>query len=419
MPIRSAKKPVVQSEQRNYVSPNARGAFYVQNVYVGTHMQGVKPGSIKALRIVESPEKRTWTAPLSWSGQGLQAAAMNWLCFENKRILGTVPVETDGSAYFEVPGNTYVYFQALDAEGKMVQSMRSGAYVQPGERYGCVGCHEKRVGDVPKAERKPLALARAPSKLDGSYNLRGLARGTPPHLYSFQKEVQPVLNGKCVTCHDYGKPAGEKLNLSGDLGAYFCTSYVDLQVKRQVKCIGAGPAVTQPPYAWGAHASPLTKALYGHGNVKLTADERDRIITWMDINAPYWPSYECAWPANPGGRMPITCAELKRLGEITGVQVARKSKNAQREQLNFTRPEKSRILDAVKTKPAAYAEALAILQTGKDRLKTTPRADMDGFVPCSVDRAREARYQKRLAEERAVYEAIRTGGKRYDARPAQ
>ena len=419
MPIRSAKKPVVQSEQRNYVSPNAVGSFYVQNVYVGTHMKGVKPGSIKALRIIESPEKRTWTVPLSWSGNGQQAAVMNWHSLENKRILGTVPVEADGSAYFEVPGNTFVYFQALDAEGKMVQSMRSGAYVQPGERYGCVGCHENRVGDVPKAEKKPLALARVPSKLDGSYNLRGLARGTPPHLYSFQKEVQPIFNAKCVACHDYGTEGGKKLNLSGDLGAYFCTSYVDLWAKNYVHCIGAGPAAIQPAYAWGAHASPLTKALYGHGDVKLTADERDRLITWMDINAPYWPCYECAWPENHGGRMPITCDEFKRLSEITGVKIARRSRDRQLEQLNFTRPEKSRILDAVKTKPAAYAEALAILQAGKDRLKTTPRADMDGFVPCTVDHAREARYQKRLAEERAVYEAIRTGGKRYDARPAQ
>ena len=145
---------------------------------------------------------------------------MNWHSFENKRILGTVPVEADGSAYFEVPGNTFVYFQALDEKGKMVQSMRSGAFVQPGETYGCVGCHEKRVGEAAPVAERPLAMRRAPSKMNGWYG--------PARLFSFQKEVQPVLTKHCVSCHDYGKKAGKKLNLSGDRGAFFCTSYVDL-----------------------------------------------------------------------------------------------------------------------------------------------------------------------------------------------
>jgi hypothetical protein len=39
---------------------------------------------------------------------------------------------------------------------------------------------------------------------------------------------------------------------------------------------------------------------------------------------------------------------------------------------------------------------------------------MEGFVPCAADQARELRYQRRLAEERRVYEAIRTGRKVYD-----
>lgn len=407
------KKPVVQSEQRNFESPTASGRFYVQNVYSGTHMKGVKPGTIKALRVVESPEKRSWIGVRSWFGHGEEAAAMNWHSFENKRILGTVPVEEDGSAYFEVPGNTFVYFQALDGEGKMVQSMRSGAYLQPGELYGCVGCHENRVGDVPKTEKQPLAMRRAPSKLDGAYNLRGLEKGTKAHLYSFQKEVQPVFAAKCIVCHDYGKPAAGKLNLSGDRGAYFCTSYVDLWARGYVKCIGGGPAEIQEAYSWGAHASPLTKKLYGHGNVKLTEDERDRVITWMDINAPYWPCYECAWPKNFGGRMPITCAEHAELQTLTGVKIADGHSKRQREQLNFDRPEFSRILADVKDL-AVKTRALAIIVAGKERLKTNPRADMDGFVPCATDRAREARYQRRLAEENEVYKVIRAGGKRYD-----
>jgi len=36
-----------------------------------------------------------------------------------------VPVEADGSAYFEAPVGKPIYFQALDGQGMAVQSMRS------------------------------------------------------------------------------------------------------------------------------------------------------------------------------------------------------------------------------------------------------------------------------------------------------
>lgn len=405
--LRASKRPVVRSTARTFDAPHAPGRFYVQNVYVGTHMKGVAPGTVKALRIVESPEKRNWTRPRGWFGHGEMAPAMNWHSFENKRILGTVPVEADGSASFEVPGNTYVYFQALDAEGKMVQSMRSGAYVQPGETYGCVGCHENRVGEAAPVSAKPAALARAPSKLDGSYNLRGLEKGTPPHLYSFQREVQPVFTAKCVACHDYGKKAGEKLNLSGDRGAYFATSYVDLWALGVVKCVGGGPAEIQPAYSWGAHASKLTKKLYGHAGVALTDDERDRLITWMDLNAPYYPRYESAYPDNPGGRMPLTFAELARLEKLCGASVACTHAQRQREQLDFDRPDCSRILAGAKD-AAAREAARALIRLGGERLRATPRGDVEeGFTPCAKDLEREARYEGRRAEERRSYEAIR------------
>ena len=410
--LRPTKKPVVQSQQRNFDAPNAPGRFYLQNVYIGTHMQGVKPGTVKALRVVESPPKRNWTGPRGWFGHGEEAAAMNWHSFENKRILGTVPVEADGSAYFEVPGNTFVYFQALDEKGKMVQSMRSGAFVQPGETYGCVGCHEKRVGEAAPVAERPLAMRRAPSKMNGWYG--------PARLFSFQKEVQPVLTKHCVSCHDYGKKAGKKLNLSGDRGAFFCTSYVDLWATGAIKCIGGGPAEIQPAYSWGSHASKLTRTLYGHGRAKLSDEERDRVITWMDINAVYYPRYECAYPDNPGGRMPLSFAEQAQLEKQCGVKVENSHGKRQREQLNFDRPELSRILDGVKgeggkVKGEKFQEALAIIKRGAERLKATPRGDVEeGFVPCAKDQERDARSERRQAEERRVYEAIRAGRKVYD-----
>jgi hypothetical protein len=406
MPLCPRKAPPVHPRRRNFDDPKAPGLFYVQNVYVGTHMQGVQPGSIKALRIVESPEKRTYSQR-GWGGQGEQAAAMNWLNFENKRILGTVPVEEDGSAYFEVPANTFVFFQALDENGMMVQSMRSGAYVQPGETYGCVGCHENRVGDIPQAAATPKAMKRKADKMSGWYG--------EPRLFSMQREVQPVFDKHCVTCHDFGKKAGEKLNLAGDRDVIFSAAYVDLWTQGALTCVGAGPAEIQQAYSWGSHPSKLIKTLRaGHKDVKLTAEELDRLITWVDLNAPYYPRYECAYPQNPGGRSPLTDGECKRLKELTGVQIAFSHGPKQRTTISFARPEQSRILLPVASNAVAKAEALALIREGARRLAEKPRADMEGFVPAPADQAREAKYQARLAAERRVYEAIRTGKTVYD-----
>lgn len=406
MPLRARAAPPAHPRRRNFDDPKAPGLFYVQNVYVGTHMQGVAPGAIKALRIVESPEKRTFSQR-GWGGQGEQAAAMNWLNFENKRILGTVPVEADGSAYFEVPANTFVFFQALDENGMMVQSMRSGAYVQPGETYGCVGCHENRVGDIPQAAATPKAMKRKADALSGWYG--------EPRLFSMQREVQPVFDRHCVSCHDFGKKAGGKLNLAGDRDVIFSAAYVDLWTQGALACVGAGPAEIQQAYSWGSHPSRLIKTLRaGHQDVKLTAEELDRLITWVDLNAPYYPRYECAYPQNPGGRSPLTDGECKRLKELTGVQIAFSHGPKQRSTVSFARPELSRILAGLAPDAPARAEALALIQEGARRLQAKPRADMEGFVPDAKDQARETKYQARLGEERRVYEAVRTGKRVYD-----
>ncbi len=406
MPVRARKLPPVHPRRRNFDGPNAPGTFYVQNVYIGTHMAGVKQGAIKSLRIVESPEKRTWSQQ-GWGGQGEQAAAMNWHNFENKRILGTVPVEDDGSAYFEVPANTFVFFQALDENGMMVHSMRSGAYVQPGETYGCVGCHENRVGDIPSVKATPKAMKRAPDKMQGWYG--------PARLFSFQKEVQPVFDKHCVSCHNYGKKAGDTLNLAGDRDLVFCTSYMDLWALGALTCVGAGPAEIQQAYSWGSHPSKLIKKVRGgHADVKLSAEELDRLITWVDINAPYYPRYECAYPENKAGRSPLTAEDMRQLIKLTGATIDWGHNNKPRAWVSFARPEMSRILEPVKTNAAVFAEAAALIRKGAEQLTVKPRADMDGFVPCEKDREREARYQGRLAQESRVYQAIRDGRKAYD-----
>ena len=386
------------------------GDFYVADVYRGTGMERVERGTIKWLRVVESPEKRFWTGPGWDGGTGQQAPGMAWNDFNNKRILGTVPVAGDGSAYFTVPADRFVYFQLLDAQGQMVQSMRSGTMVRPGETSGCAGCHEDRRTST-LGYKLPGSFGRGPSPLAPWYG--------PPRLFSYTAEVQPVFDKHCTTCHDYGKPAGEKLNLAGDLGLVFNTSYVELRSKNFVHVVGAGPFQVQMPMSWGSCVSRLTKYLReGHGSaeidrqIHLDREAVDRVLTWIDINAPYYPEYAGgAFRNNPYGRSPINQAEIKRLGELLGINLLGRMPAVQ--QLNFTRPELSPCLaQRTRGNDPRFQEALAIIRTGQQRLAAHPRPDMPGFqLVDPVEIEQQKKYDSRLAQEARVRAAIISGGK--------
>jgi hypothetical protein len=438
MPLAPRPRPPVLTSRRDY--ENKPGYFYVQDVYRGTHMRGVERGAIKWLRVVESPEKRFWTMPV-WGGQGIEGPAMNWHDFNNKRILGTVPVEADGSASFEVPADRFVYFQLLDTNGMMVQSMRSGTMVQSGEQASCVGCHDerrtappvslsRRTGEgrgegaaqadsvasgasvVVRSGPVPLALQRPPSKMEGWYG--------PPREFSYRAEVQPVFDKHCLRCHDFGTKAGSILNFAGDRDLVFNVSYNELWRKKFIRVVGAGPPETQPAYSWGSPASKLTATLKRWlADGRLTREEFERVVTWMDLNAPYYPTYACAYPDNLAGRSPLNDGQLARLEQLTRVplrQLAGHNSN-RGPQITFDRPDLSPCLNSFtnKTDPA-FQEALAIIRAGHDRLARQPEADAPGFQPCPTDQWREEKYLTRQKTEQRNRESIRHGEKAYDGR---
>jgi hypothetical protein len=406
--IKPRQKEFAIKEKRNFKSE--AGKFYVQDVYQGTHMKGVKRGSVKYLRVIESIEKRSWTKP-AWKGQGVHRPAMNWHSFECKKILGTVPVQEDGSVYFEVPADRYVFFQLLDENKMMIQSMRSGTMVHSGEVSGCIGCHDdRRMAPSSFASKMPEALKLPPSKLTGWY---GEARN-----FGFMKEVQPVFTKHCVECHDFGKKAGKHLILSADRNPYFNASYIDMHMKNVIKPVGAGPAEIQEAYSWGAHPSKLVKMIKnGHAGVKLSKEEMERIVTWVDMNAVYYSDFISAYPDNPVGRSPISEEDLSRLGKLTGVNFngLNSFKRKLRPQISFERPEMSPCLQNIKNKNTEeYKEALAIIEKGKKELNKLPRLDMNGFIPSKVDQERLNKYLLRQNEEIKNREAIRNGSKYYD-----
>jgi len=184
-------------EDRRPVEP---GVFYSADVYQG--MAGVPRGTVKYLRVFQQDYKTysTWNKTYRHSGPSVSIVQEEGV----KRILSEVPVEADGSVYFKAPAGVSLYFQLLDGERRCVQTMRSFTGLMPGERRGCVGCHEQH--STATLRRGGLALERPPTELS-----------PPPwgtESISFERFVQPVLDRYCVKCHQGQQPGPAEPNLS-------------------------------------------------------------------------------------------------------------------------------------------------------------------------------------------------------------
>jgi hypothetical protein len=252
----------------------------LQNVYIGRNVKGVQPGEIKKLLIVEALPK-----PVNFSG-GWEPISLGGT-FTLQRVLGTVPVEEDGSASFELPSLRSIFFVALDKDDLSVKRMQSFMTVQPGERLSCVGCHENRGKTAPPGKRS-LAMRRAPSRIKRYENV--------PDLYDFPRDIQPIFDKHCTPCHGYAKtakggPRSGGVILTGDRGPYYSHSYFTLTVKAQF-ADGRNGDGNRAPRTIGSSASPLMKKISGaHNKVKLSAREKTMIRLWIETAAPYPGTY--------------------------------------------------------------------------------------------------------------------------------
>ena len=250
----------------------------VMNVYE-SRQPWPKKMRIKQLRVVNLFPKENAVADVPPVGAAAQS-----LC---RGVLGVVPVEADGSAHFTLPAGAPVYFQLLDQQGLMVQTMRSATYAHPGERLICAGCHESPERPPSVAEAPPLALRRAPSPLEpeaaGSYPL------------SFPRLVQPVLDVQCVACHDRQAKApklhGDRLAKNGRSQAF-----ESLRPYAWGMSGGNGTALHERQYSLpgqqGARVSRLWGLLArGHYDVKLSPDDLRRITLWLDCNSNFFGAY--------------------------------------------------------------------------------------------------------------------------------
>ncbi|MBQ6008713.1 MAG: hypothetical protein IJL17_09240 [Kiritimatiellae bacterium] len=328
------------------------GTYYVQDVYAGAAMAGAPKGCVKRLRVIGleyRPVHIGWNWQYGWhSTQGKIGTpiAVGNGAYDVKHVLGEADVEADGSCSFRAPARTPLYFQLIDKDGCCIQTMRSWSTLQPGEVNGCIGCHEHpHQAGVENA--KALALRRPPQRLkpwlpggethpfiatlekEGPLasldNWMGLNR--PKAVvdtdrndgFSFSRLVQPILDAKCVSCHDGSGRAGRprpaepgmtpppSMDLRGTRGKLppsddqskrkYTTSYLALTYKGQCNekvnfAHGLGFAPFKPPYSFGAAKSAVWLSLKkGHHGVALTDAELRLLACWIDLAVPFCGSY--------------------------------------------------------------------------------------------------------------------------------
>ncbi|MFV1966283.1 MAG: PKD domain-containing protein [Pirellulaceae bacterium] len=275
---------------------DASATVFLSDVYQG--LPGVEPGTIKYVRVMEQIPK-PWAAevdPIRDEDRRADGFGGHIAISHNAHIWvavlrGIVPVEDDGSAYFEVPAGRNLFFQALDKDFMEVQRMRTFVSFEPGERRSCIGCHEHRT-QAPRS-RIALAFGRPPAKLAAQPG-----EVAPRPLY-YPTDVQPIFDRHCVTCH-HGKDPQATPDLRGEMTTLFSRSYEEILQAGLVDTIRewAGMAYSMQnaeavgPYAHGSHRSRLVELLKAdHYDAKLSREEWIKLVTWIDCGAPFYGSY--------------------------------------------------------------------------------------------------------------------------------
>jgi hypothetical protein len=427
-------RPLMRRERERIIPDRtdlrrSTGTLLLMDVYHGRNMTGVKRGEIKKLLVLESlPKPINYTGgmdPLTYGGS-----------FTLERVLGTVPVDADGSASLEVPALRPLFFVALDDHNLAVKRMQSFVTVQPGEVTSCIGCHEKRT-ETFQPRGSGTALARPPSKIEPI--------GDCPDVFDFPRDIQPILDKLCVDCHGYEKTArggsyAGKVILSGDRGPMFSHAYVAMTVRRLFSDGRNQPRSNYPPRTLGSSASRILRMLDGsHHGVQADAHQQKMLRLWIEAGAPYPGTYaalgcgsiggyqanslmntDTTWPTSQAGAAVIA----RRCGSChQGTRVLPQSLSDERDVsfwafslddprlrmsrhflFNLTRSEKSLLLLAPlgekaggfslcrdgRGQPVAvfsdthdpdYQKLLSMVKAGKENLDTIKRFDMPGFQP--------------------------------------
>ena len=429
--VARAREPIVVPR----VNPGApAGRLVLADIYNGRNMTGVARGDIKKLLVLESlPMPIHYTGgmdPISYGGT-----------FTLERIVGTVPVEEDGSAYMELPALRSFFFVALDMDDLSVKRMQSFLTVQPGEVTSCVGCHEQRT-KTPNIQASIVAaeaVRREPSRVQPIQDV--------PEIFDFPRDIQPILDALCVDCHGYektavGGPRAGRLILCGDRGPMFSHSYYMLTIARLFSDGRNQARSSYAPRTLGSSASKILRMLDGtHYEVKASAHQKKMLRLWIESGAAYPGTYAALgcgmiggyaenqmvntdwdWPATKTAaevinRRCASCHEApgrllpRSLSDERGVSFWRpdwddpRLNTSRHIVFNLSRPEKSILLLAPLSEASGgwglcrepktnqsvtvfadavdpdYRKLLTLCVAGKERLEQVKRFDMADFRP--------------------------------------
>ncbi len=290
------------------------GTALVVDVYQG--LPASTRGRAKYIQVMEQLPKTEGGNRRAYD----QTSVIGYGTYYAKRCWGRVPIESDGSAHFELPPLREVYLQVLDAEGRELQRQTSSLQIMSGEKRSCIGCHEPRHLAPIASSAMPLAARRPPTRLV-------MPTWTRDGLVEFERVVQPVLDRYCADCHCGAVPEAG-CDLSSDKTRFFNMAYDNLLGRsrsyRQHNLVTGkmlsqeaargnplvhffwlrrAPTGTNSPLESGSWVSRIWEYLdVGHCQQEVTPEDRQRIYLWIDANVPFFGDETPPWPLAPGGR---------------------------------------------------------------------------------------------------------------------
>jgi hypothetical protein len=309
VPLQEREVPMLRASQVDFTQTT--GTYFVQDVHFGPGLEGVERGTITCLQVVALQYRHAgmglnYNRGASGSADVSTPISIDNASWDVKQVLGTVPVEADGSAFFEVPARLPLYFMLLNERGEKVQTMRSWSTLMPGEQQSCFGCHADKgstmnIPGIGGGMVRPLALQRAASI---PVPVKGV---DPDRGFSFVRSIQPILDQNCISCHIGGE--GNPFSLL-DRTSYleirqmaiarrsFSDSYLNLTRRGQQNefvnwlDVQSVPTLLPPNYA-GAIRSQLVSMFddgnrsEAHRDVRITDAERRLFALWIDLLVPF------------------------------------------------------------------------------------------------------------------------------------
>lgn len=273
------------------------GKLYCLNVYIcdpsassGQALENeewLPIGTVKRLRVLEGIAIET---------RHSRSEIRNFVPMAQRRILGEIDVEKDGSFNIEVPANTPIELQTLDADGMALRSC-GWIWAKNHEPRGCIGCHED--GELTPENVLVSAVTRPSIKLTLPTERR--------RTVDFRRDVMPIIAQKCARCHT---EADATPRLAPELLPVTCADGETL-FNRSYESLLVGAAETgrgKYTHPGRARTSPLIWRIFGRntsrpwdetfstplarvdqmppaGSAALTEDEKRTFIEWIDMGA--------------------------------------------------------------------------------------------------------------------------------------